>query len=284
MLAFDYDKIVSIIGDDERYTKLYLIKIETTNRTYVKIGISKDYYSRFSKILETYTPMGRITPLLIAKMKNNDPHYFEKIFKSNNNDYVCRDVFVNSNSRSTESYPYDNNFKYRFFVFYNNIKDEIDKCYYNNDDPIIKYIREHSISKITNTTKPTYFFNKIYINDVLNCPTKLLVKELEGKSCAVFFDDEDEKMYGWYEGTIKLFNQRKKRENNCTFEYLYDNKKYTTDLLIKHINYGTCWVLIDETPFYIKIFKKNTFFYLFIKVIIMILIYNIIIFLKDGMK
>ena len=98
-------------------------------------------------------------------------------------------------------------------------------------------------------------------------------------------------MYGWYKGKIKLFNQRKKIENNCTFEYLYDNKEYTTDLLIKHINYGTCWVLIDETPFYIKIFKKNTFFYLFIKVImvlimilIMILIYNIIIILKNGMK
>lgn len=292
--------IVSIIGNDKRNKVLYVLKIKTGIKTYIKIGITNDVSERIPNIYKTFEPMGVIIPLFVMKLKNNDAEYYESIFKKTNIDFLCNDVYVNSKSLSTESYPYNDEFIDRFLRFFseNKIYDEIEKCYYDNDDSLVKLIKQNSNSKSLNFfhnspinifTNMMKIFKTRYMKDILKCPDELTVKELEGKSCAVFFDDDIEKMYGWYEGKILLFNQRKTQSNNCTIEYIYNNEICTTDLIIKKKNYGPnqcedqCWVLLDKDNFIKKFFRKNKYFLIF-NIIMTLLLYNIIIYIMPFLE
>jgi hypothetical protein len=273
-----YSKIGSFIKYKSFY--LYLVKLtcidKNTNQIIncVKIGITNDDpIIRFKSFKDEFIPIPiKYKVLFISNLFDTRNKELESLFKKNNEKMKLNIIMNRSkkNSFSTEIYPYNEAMMHSFYTFFESIKYNLSNNYYiDENDKFFKYIYEYKY-KLNNlfldnckkrnikdeeleSDQKNICLNKrmknIDINNIniLSCPDTIPSISLEGKNCALYFNDKENKMVGWYKATIKEINLQRKHKNNCSFLVEYGKDTFVHFEIISKNNYGVdkLWILLE---------------------------------------
>jgi hypothetical protein len=272
----DQESINLKIGlfDVSKTSILYIILISVNeNFKYIKIGITENEpLARIKSFFDNFIPMGEITILSLIVM--NKPRIYESLFKKENNDLLLKNIVHKTTSKpSKEVYPYNKEIAYRMKYFFDSIDQNlIQKIYINKNDSIMNYFelnkdlykikrnRDDSDSEsnsefdITHNKKKIDYDidqeikikGRVYSGKILECPSIIPNNLLKNQNCAIFFNDSESNMFGWYKGIIIDVNVKRKKLNNCEIK-IFDKDKTTfiQKMVISNENYGSdkYWIL-----------------------------------------